>query len=153
MHARQYNRGAVQRGRVEQAGGVAFRRRGDRVEILLVRSKKDPSLWIFPKGHIEPGESSAAAALRETREEAGVDGELLGPVGEPLEFLSGVEPVRVQYYLIRATGSIASEEQRELVWLAVDEARRSLAFEGARTVLAAAALAITASPAEPPARS
>jgi diadenosine hexaphosphate hydrolase (ATP-forming) len=128
--------------RIEQAGGVAFRRRRGRVEILLVRSKKDPSIWIFPKGHIEPGETAADAALRETREEAGEDGELLRPLGRPLEFMSGEEPVRVRYFLIRGTGTVTSREEREKCWLPVDEARRALAFESARGLLGDAAAAI-----------
>lgn len=128
---------------------MTFRHRAGRVEILLVRSKKDPSIWVFPKGHIEDGESAAAAALRETREEAGIDGELLGAVGAPLEFMSGVEPVRVQYYLIRATGTAHSSEEREKCWLPVDEARTTLAFESARGILTAAAAAITAWTARP----
>jgi 8-oxo-dGTP pyrophosphatase MutT (NUDIX family) len=148
-HARQYNRAAVKRDRIEQAGGVIFRQRRGRIEVLLVRSKKDPSIWVFPKGHVEPGESRADAALRETQEEAGVDGEVLGAVGEPLEFMSGREAVRVHYFLIRATGSVLVHENRETCWLPFDQARRSLAFESARDILAAAEAAITAWAARP----
>jgi 8-oxo-dGTP pyrophosphatase MutT (NUDIX family) len=138
--------------RIEQAGGVPFRRDHGRVEVLLVRSKKDPSVWVFPKGHIEPGETAEDAALRETREESGVDGELLGAVGEPLEFMSGREPVRVRYFLVRATGTVPVHEHRDTRWLPVEEARDVLAFESARALLAAAARAITAWT-TPPARS
>ncbi len=35
-------------------------------------------LWSLPGGHIEPGEAARAAALREVREEAGVEAELAG---------------------------------------------------------------------------
>ena len=83
--------------RVEQAGGIVFRRTGDRLEILLVRSKKNPTIWVFPKGHIERDETPEAAALREAGEEAGIDGDVLRAIGRPLEFTSGDEPVRVQY--------------------------------------------------------
>ena len=50
--------------RIEQAGGVVFRRQSEGIEILLVRSKKDPSIWVFPKGHVETGESLEQTALR-----------------------------------------------------------------------------------------
>jgi 8-oxo-dGTP pyrophosphatase MutT (NUDIX family) len=121
--------------RIEQAGGIVIRSDGDGLAVLLVRAKKDPALWIFPKGHIEPGETAEATALRETHEEAGLTGEVLGPVGEPLEFQSGHELVRVQYFLIRPIAETASIEGREKRWLAFDEARRTLAFENARRLL------------------
>jgi diadenosine hexaphosphate hydrolase (ATP-forming) len=121
--------------RIEQAGGIVVRNDGDGPLVLLVRAKKDPALWIFPKGHIEPGETAAAAALRETHEEAGLTGELLGPVGEPLEFQSGCELVRVQYFLIRPIVESASSEGREKRWFALDEARRTLSFDNARRLL------------------
>src|SRR5206468_3568604 len=87
---------------VEQAGGIVFRGNDRGISILLVTSKKEDGHWIFPKGHIEPGESPEVAALRETSEEAGVDGELLGQAGQPLEFTWGGTRYRVRYFLIRA---------------------------------------------------
>jgi 8-oxo-dGTP pyrophosphatase MutT (NUDIX family) len=120
---------------IEQAGGIVVRRDAAGLSVLLVRAKKDPTLWIFPKGHIEPGETPDAAALRETREEAGVEGELLAAVGEPVEFTSGRELVRVRYFLIRAIAESASTDGREKQWLAFDEARRTLAFDNARRLL------------------
>jgi 8-oxo-dGTP pyrophosphatase MutT (NUDIX family) len=121
--------------RVEQAGGLAVRKNGGRWQVLLVRSKKDPSIWIFPKGHIEPGETAIDTALRETWEEAGVDGDLIGPVGEPLEFQSGQEAVRVRYFLIRTTSEAESPERRKKAWYALDEAAAELEFESARQLL------------------
>jgi 8-oxo-dGTP pyrophosphatase MutT (NUDIX family) len=120
---------------IEQAGGIVVRRNDAGLSVLLVRARKDPTLWIFPKGHIEPGETAEAAALRETREEAGVAGEVLGAVGDPLEFQSGRELVRVQYFLIRPTAETASIEGREKRWFAFADAQRTLAFENARRLL------------------
>ena len=121
--------------RVEQAGGIAVRKNGGAWSVLLVRAKKDPTIWIFPKGHIEPGETSEQAALRETREEAGVSGDLVGPIGQPLEFQSGREPVRVQYYLIRATSESDESDGREKRWFSMDEAARQVSFDSARRLL------------------
>jgi 8-oxo-dGTP pyrophosphatase MutT (NUDIX family) len=121
--------------RVSQAGAIALREEGDRTTVLLVRSKKDPAVWVFPKGHIDDGESAEAAATRETWEEAGVSGELGARVGAPLEFDSGGEPVSVQYFVLRARDEQPSPERRDKLWLAIDEALATLAFESARDKL------------------
>lgn len=52
---------------IEGAGGVVFNHRD---EVLLIR-QVDGS-WVFPKGHIDPGETALSAAMREVAEEAGV---------------------------------------------------------------------------------
>ena len=79
---------------VPQAGAVAFKIVDDSPLILLVRAKKTPDDWIFPKGHIEIGETAEETAARELAEEAGVRGEPVGLIG-PVEFRSGDEDVRV----------------------------------------------------------
>jgi diadenosine hexaphosphate hydrolase (ATP-forming) len=52
---------------IEGAGGVVFNALH---EVLLIR-QRDGS-WVFPKGHIEPGEDPLNTARREVEEEAGV---------------------------------------------------------------------------------
>ena len=50
--------------------------------VLLVERSKPPraGLWSLPGGHIEPGETAAAACLRELAEETGVTATLVGLV-------------------------------------------------------------------------
>jgi len=47
----------------------------------LVLRRAGTDEWIFPKGHLERGERAADAAVREVREETGLDIRLLGPIG------------------------------------------------------------------------
>ena len=120
---------------VAQAGGIAFRGSGRDLTILLVTSKKVPDYWIFPKGHVEPGETAADAGVRETQEEAGVTGELLGPVGAPLVFDWAGTRYSVQYFLIHATAEAPATDGRVIAWLPVDEALARLTFEDTRRLL------------------
>jgi 8-oxo-dGTP pyrophosphatase MutT (NUDIX family) len=117
---------------IAQAGGIVFRGRDRDLSILLVTSKKIAGNWIFPKGHVEPGETEAAAALRETHEEAGVDGEIVGPVGAPVEFEGWGQRYRVQYFLIRATSESAATDGRTKQWLPFDEALARLSDTNTR---------------------
>jgi len=104
------------------------------LSVLLVSSKKEPGHWIFPKGHVERGETADEAALRETEEEAGVEGELLGPVGA-LEFDWGRKRYRVEYFLIRATSETARTDGRQKVWLPFDDALARLSYDDTRRLL------------------
>jgi len=69
------------------------------LEVLLLRrndrSSFVPGAWVFPGGAIEPGEQAADAAVRETREECGIDldpntlvltSRWITPVGIPKRF-------------------------------------------------------------------
>ncbi len=120
---------------VEQAGGIVFRRNGAGISVLLVRAKRDPSAWIFPKGHIEPGETARATAVRETREEAGVQGEAIGEIGDPQEFEWLGRWYRVQYFLIRMSSESDETDGREKAWFTFDEALDRVSFPSARDLL------------------
>ena len=120
--------------KVPQAGVIAIRTDGPVPEFLVVTAKKNPSHWIFPKGHIETGETPEQTALRELREEAGVEGELLARVGDVQLSFAG-EDIEVIYYSVRATGEVRAQEGRELQWLPYDAAREKLTFEDAKRLL------------------
>jgi 8-oxo-dGTP pyrophosphatase MutT (NUDIX family) len=120
---------------VEQAGTVVFRAIDGRIEVLLIRARRDPAHRIFPKGHIDPGEDAAGAALREAEEEAGVIGRIVQAL-DPLEFHDGRSPVRVHYFLVEATGArTPDEDDRDPVWLSPEGALDTLTHRGARDML------------------
>lgn len=116
------------------AGCIAFRDTDHGPEYLLVRSSKKPDEWVFPKGHIEAGESAEEAARRELGEEAGVDGKIIAPVGNT-QFAAFGEAVRAIYYLTRTLGSASAIEDRETSWASYDAALQQLSFEDARVLL------------------
>ena len=121
---------------VAQAGGIAYRidaRKGG-VSVLLVSSKKEPGNWIFPKGHVERGETSEEAGVRELEEEAGVTGDVIGPAGEQ-EFDWRGQKYRVEYFLVRATAESDETDGRKKVWLPFDEAVKRLTYPETKKML------------------
>lgn len=69
--------------------------------VVLRRNKA--GRWIFPKGHVDPGETTAETARREAQEETGLLVEVVEPVGAT-SYKSDSEKVTVEYFILRATG-------------------------------------------------
>ncbi|SNZ02996.1 8-oxo-dGTP diphosphatase [Persephonella hydrogeniphila] len=101
------------------AGGVVYRKNEEgEIEILLIRVK---NRWSFPKGNIERGEPRAEAALREVKEETGVDAEIVEYLGE-VDYWYSMELYRIHkfvyYYLMRYKGGDIIPQKEE-----IDEAK------------------------------
>lgn len=126
------------------AGGAAFRETDGKLEVALVLMIPEMR-WQLPKGIIDPGETPEQAALREVREEAGIECELIEPI-ETIEYWfvdsrSGT-PIRihkfVHFYLMRyVSGDVADHDHEvaEARWFPVDEAISTLAFDSEKSVV------------------
>jgi 8-oxo-dGTP pyrophosphatase MutT (NUDIX family) len=120
------------------AGGVVVRGRGAELRLLLVTAKRQPNQWVFPKGHIEEGETPEEAALREVLEESGVEATISAPIGT-LEFWNARGHVRAQFFLMAFVAEGVPGEDRRRAWFTAEEARQALGYEDARLLVANAA--------------
>ena len=126
------------------SGGVAFRWQEPEPEIAIVSVK--PSLrWQLPKGIVDPGESPEITAVREVREEAGIETDLLSLI-ETIEYwyrsTKYGKPIRfhkfVHFYLLSyRSGNVADHDHEvaEARWVSVEEAIELLAFKSEREVV------------------
>ena len=122
------------------AGGVVYRESPRGPEYLIVRARRDPSVWVLPKGRIERGETCEQAAVREVEEEAGCHAAVIAPLGQ-LVFGS----VRTRVYLMRFDHAVTPAEQREVFWGPADEAVKRLTFPDTRDLIARAHEMVTGS--------
>jgi 8-oxo-dGTP pyrophosphatase MutT (NUDIX family) len=134
-------------GRVlHSAGGVIYRRGGGGVEVCLIQPRRER--WALPKGMIERGEGPPEAALREVREETGLNGEIEGPLGQlSYFFFAGGSRVRknVDFFLMRFIDGNTDDHDGEVLearWFPIDEAERRLAYANERRILQDAAAQI-----------
>ncbi len=122
------------------AGGVVLRAGPGGPEVVLAGRVADGS-WVFPKGTPEPGETIEETALREVREESGLDVRITRPIGTMAYwFLASGQRVhkRVHFFLMAAVGGDLARhdlEYDDVRWVSVADARRMLSFDSYREIL------------------
>lgn len=125
---------------VPAAGVVCLRG----AEVLLIRRGRPPRLgeWSLPGGRLEWGETAAGCALRELREEAGVEAEILGL----LDVVDGWFPAgggdEERHYLLidyaaawRSGEPVAGDDAAEARFFAVDEALGLVDWDETRRII------------------
>lgn len=124
------------------AGGIVFQKtkKGIKIAFLL-----DPfNKWTFPKGHVEKGEKTASAALRETREEMGIEDlkivEKLGPIDFWFRWKGELIHKIVYYFLMKVKTGAETRPQKkegikEVKWIDIDRALEFSSYKDVRPAL------------------
>ncbi len=128
------------------SGGVLFRPRQAGlapprgIEIVLV-GQSSIGRWGLPKGAPSLGETLEQAALREVREETGMEGRIIAPLGH-IEYWFGGRGVRyhktVHFYLMEAIGgdTSAHDFEHDLVgWFPIAEAYALMSYANEREMV------------------
>ena len=126
------------------AGGAVIRQTPEGLAVALI-SVGNPPRWQLPKGLIDPGETPEQAAVREVKEEAGVNAtiaDLIERVEYWYQSKRGNERIRyhkfVNFFLMRyESGDVADHdnEVNDARWFPVAEAAQALAFRSERTIV------------------
>lgn len=117
--------------------------RGD--QVLLIRRGTPPRQgeWSLPGGRIEPGERTVDAALRELREETGVEAEITGLI----DVVDGLFPEAGRHYVLIDYAArwisgepVAGDDAMEARFVALNEVEALISWSETRRVIALAKL-------------
>lgn len=119
------------------AGGIVF---NDKGQVLLTQHSQNKH-WSFPKGLIDPGQTSEEAAVREVKEEGGVEAEIVDKVGysKYVYTLNGEKIFKVvTYFLMKYKSGDPKDhdwEVEEVGWYEVEDALKQLTFSQDKELL------------------
>ncbi len=128
------------------AGGVVIRPARSGHEVLIADQRdwnSGRSTVRLPKGHLEPGETLAEAALREVKEEVGVEARILQPLS-PVRYVFWHRrerrhvPKVVHYFLMSHVAGDprpVDGEMERVRWCSFERALVELSFESERGVV------------------
>ena len=125
------------------AGGVMYRKNSDQIQIALIHVR---NRWGLPKGHVEEGERIEETALREVREETGLEGRVVKKLGDIRyayrDKTKEGEPIRiykrVHFYLLRyVKGDVRDHDHEvdEARWFPMDQVIKNLKFATERKMV------------------
>jgi 8-oxo-dGTP pyrophosphatase MutT (NUDIX family) len=119
--------------RAESSGGVVLRGQPGSLEVVLV-GRTEPGTWALPKGTPKPNETREQTALRETREETGLDARIIEPI-DSISYWFVLRHTRVfktvYYYLMVPTGGDISQHDPEydrVAWFPVQQALAVMSY-------------------------
>lgn len=130
------------------AGGIVYTFDGSRPSLVIGLRRRDGDrrggTWTLPKGTPDPGETIEQTAIREVREESGLQVRIVGPLPSiNYHFIQDGTRIdkTVHYFLMEPIGGDLSRHDHEFErvrWVSFDEAPGVLTFETERSLVATA---------------
>lgn len=128
---------------------IAMRDGAPHVALIATRNR---TRWGLPKGAVTDGETSEAAALREVREETGIEAKIVKPLDTIEYFFRAGDTLiqkRVDFYLMEyVAGELEPQlsEVDDVEWVELRSALRRASFESERKLLEMALQDLSSSP-------
>jgi len=127
------------------AGGAVLTLQDGRAHVAMIATRRR-TRWGLPKGALSTGETAEQAAVREVREETGLDAEVVGLL-DSIEYFFRAGDVLIQktvdFYLMRHLGGVMQPQLSEVddvAWISLDAALEKASFDSERKLLQQATL-------------
>ncbi len=124
------------------AGGIVIDRSGEGDGRVLIVHRPRYDDWSWPKGKAQGLETIEETAVREVREETGLEGRIIRKLGEahyPVTTSKGATAKKtVHYFLMEPVSGrlgVTGDETDAVEWVSIDEARRRLSYDHDRELL------------------
>lgn len=124
------------------AGGIVYKKTGGKILILIAQHSQYHG-WVFPKGLIgdhKKGEKKEETAVREVKEETGIDAKIIKPL-TPVTYWYAFENEKIKktvYYFLMEylSGNIKNHdyEMENVEWIAIDEVYEKLTYSSDKKV-------------------
>ena len=124
------------------AGGVIYKKNDISIQIALI-SVRNGQAWCLPKGIVDKGETTEETAVREVREETGLNGRIIDALGE-INYWYFVKEEnikcrkKVYFYLMEYVSGDTDDhdcEVDEAGWFPLEIALEKVSYKGDRTVI------------------
>ncbi len=116
----------------KSCGALVFRRFHGNTELLLIKHANGGH-WSFPKGHVESGETEIETALREIKEETGIDVIIDPSFREVISYSPKKDTQKdVIYFIARAQNydyTPQEEEISQIKWVEINRAHTILTYD------------------------
>ncbi len=118
----------------ESAGGIVFKKENSQTYILVTQHSQHHG-WVFPKGLIDKGEDKQTTAVREVKEEGGVEAKItkeLSSVEYFYKFEGNTIKKKVTYFLMEyVSGNIQDHdwEMEAAEWLFIEQVEERLTYK------------------------
>ena len=125
----------------KSCGAIVYRKYHGNTEILLIKHVNSGH-WSFPKGHVEKGETEVETALREIKEETGIDVIIDPTFRETVSYYPKKDTQKVVVYFIGKAKNYdyvpQEEEISEIKWVEIGRAGSVLTYENDRSIVSKA---------------
>ena len=124
------------------AGAVIFKKHAE-AQKVIVYSRRNASQWCLPKGKIEKDETKEQAAIREVKEETGLEGLIIDYLDEVrYSYVDKTRELRLEktvyYFLMKfQSGEISTDDPgvETVVWADIDDAIDRVSFSNEKRIL------------------